>query len=222
MAKSTLSLIARRLKQEIKRRQMRKIFTRIYETNKWRDGESRSGPGSNSASTATLQVELPRLLGSLEVHSMLDIPCGDFAWMKAVDYPLERYIGADIVKEVADRNAATYALPGREFACLDLTRDALPAVDLIFCRDCLVHLPLKDVALALRNIKKSNSRLLALTTFSDSKENTDIVAPGEWRKLNFLLAPFCFPEAVQVFNEKYPPSPDKCIAVWRIADLPDF
>lgn len=221
MTKGVLSRVARKLKQELKRRQMREIFTDIYLSNKWKDEQSRSGPGSNQEQTATLKTELPQMLRQLEVRSLLDIPCGDFAWMREVELPLDRYIGADIVQEVADGNRLRHGRPGREFACLDITKDDLPQVDMIFCRDCLVHLPLKDIGLALRNIKRSKARYVALTTFVDFDENEDIVSPGKWRKLNLMLAPFFLPQPIYLLDEKSPAAPDKRMAVWRVADLPD-
>lgn len=107
---------------------MREIFTDIYLNNKWKDAESRSGPGSNQEQTATLKTELPAMLRQLEVKSLLDIPCGDFAWMQAVELPVERYIGADIVQDVADSNRRSYGSPARDFVCLDLTKDTLPQI----------------------------------------------------------------------------------------------
>lgn len=221
MTKGVLSRIAKSIKQEFKRRQMRRIFTDIYLTNKWKDAESRSGPGSNQEQTVTLKTELPKMLRKLEVRSLLDIPCGDFVWMREVELPLDRYIGADIVQEVADSNSVRHGRPGREFVCLDLTKDELPRVDMIFCRDCLVHLPLKDVALALRNIKRSKAKFVALTTFTEFGENEDIVSPGKWRKLNLMHAPFLLPQPIHLLDEKSPAAPDKYLAVWRVADLPD-
>jgi SAM-dependent methyltransferase len=221
MAKSLLSRVAKGIKQEFKRRRMREIFTDIYLNNKWKDADSRSGPGSNQEQTATLKTGLPAMLRQLEVRSLLDIPCGDFAWMKEVDLPVERYIGADIVQEVADSNNRNHGSPVREFVCLDLTRDDLPTVDMIFCRDCLVHLPLKDIALALRNIKRSKARFVTLTTFTEFGDNEDIVSPGKWRKLNLVRAPFFLPPPVRLLDEKSPAAPDKHLGVWRVADLPE-
>lgn len=221
MAKSLLSRVARSVKQSLKRRRTRAIFTEIYLNNKWKDAESRSGPGSNEEQTAALKAELPEMLRQLEVKSLLDIPCGDFAWMRDIEMPVERYIGADIVQAVADNNRRSYGGPGREFICLDLTRDKLPRTDMIFCRDCLVHLPLKDVALALRNIKRSGARFVTLTTFTEFADNDDIVSPGKWRKLNLVRAPFFLPPPLRLLDEKSPAAPDKHLGVWRVADLPE-
>jgi SAM-dependent methyltransferase len=215
-----LSRSARRIRQELKRRRMRAIFTRVYRQNKWGDRESRSGSGSNLRQTETLRRELPALLRQLGVRSMLDIPCGDFAWMREVDLTGVRYIGADIVRELVAANQARYGDARRSFHCLDITRDTLPQVDLVFCRDGLVHLPNKDILRALANIRKSGARYLATTVFTELEQNSDIYYVGEWRRLNFQLQPFNFPLPLHVLIENSPVRADKAMAVWRLSDLP--
>lgn len=215
-----LSRTARRIRQELKRLRMRAIFTRVYRENRWGDAESRSGSGSNLAQTATLRRELPELLQSLGVKSMLDIPCGDFAWMRQMELPQLRYLGADIVQEMIAANNARYRDEQRSFVCLDLTKDALPRADLIFCRDCLVHLPYKDIFLALANMRKSGATYLVTTTFTGVEQNSDIYYVGEWRPLNFLLPPFSFPPPQRLLVENSPVRPDKALGVWKLSDLP--
>lgn len=221
MKKSLLSRFARHLKYAIKRRSMQAVFSRIYRSNKWNDPESRSGGGSNLEVTRVLRRELPAILRQLEVRSLLDIPCGDFAWMKEVDLPVERYIGADIVPDAVRDNAAKYARPGREFRCLNLVKDALPAADFVFCRDCLVHLPFREVGQALANIKRSGAKYVALTTFADLAANDETPYMGKWRPLNMRLAPFSLPEPVLLLDEECAAAPGKRLAVWRVADLPE-
>src|SRR4051794_37916315 len=52
-------------------------FTRDYREN--------SGVGSDLEATRAVSVALPGLVESLSVRRMLDIPCGDFLWMRHVD-----------------------------------------------------------------------------------------------------------------------------------------
>jgi len=220
MTKSLLSRFAKHVKYAIKRRSMRAVFSRIYRTNKWGDEESRSGGGSNLDVTRVLRQRLPEMLGELGVQSMLDIPCGDFAWMKEVNLPVTLYIGADIVPDIARDNVSRHSAPGREFRCINLVKDALPKVDLIFCRDCLVHLPFREVTEALANIRRSGAKWVALTTFDGLGENMESPYMGKWRKLDMRLPPFLLPEPVYVIDEQCAAAPDKRIAVWRIDDLP--
>jgi len=77
-----------------------KIFTDIYDENRWGDKESRSGPGSTLAQTEAIRSKLPEILEEFHIHSILDIPCGDFNWIKEVNLDSISYIGADIVKKI--------------------------------------------------------------------------------------------------------------------------
>lgn len=200
------------------------VFRRIHEGRTWNyiSNESVSGEGSTLQQTATLAAALPGLLRGLGVTSLLDLPCGDFNWMQQVDLQGFKYIGADIVAALVEKNNAQFASADRHFAQLDLLTDPLPACDLIFCRDCLVHLSFSDVMAALRNIKQCGITFLATTHFPEEAENQDIVTGG-WRPLNFYKAPFAFPAPVGEINENCTEMDgmfaDKSLTVWRVADL---
>jgi hypothetical protein len=51
----------------------------------------------------------------------------------------------------------------------DLTRDPLPKVDLVLCRDCLVHLSFDDIYESLDNLRRSGSMLLLTTTLAEGR-----------------------------------------------------
>lgn len=197
------------------------IFTHIYLANKWGDEESRSGKGSNLAVTERLREALPDMLLQLNINSMLDIPCGDFHWMKEIDLPLTGYQGADIVKPMIEENQVRYGNEKREFLHLDLLRDPLPKVDAIFCRECLVHLSYADIEKALKNIRKSGASYLFTTHFPQRKYNEDIVT-GKHHSLNFYLPPFSWPQPELEFVEYFAGKRrgNKCLSVWRIDSLP--
>ena len=193
-------------------------FARIYRKNKWRDPESVSGPGSNLEQTAMIRRELPGLLSELKVNRLLDVPCGDFNWMKEVTLPLEQYIGGDIVAELVSRNQEQYGGPGRSFLPLNLLKDELPQVDLILCRDCLVHFSFADIERALARMRASGSKYLLTTTYTRVEQNRDILT-GEWRTLNLELAPFDFPVPLRVIDEQCPDPryADKHLALWTLS-----
>jgi len=197
------------------------IFTHIYLANKWGDEESRSGKGSNLAVTESLREALPDMLLQFNINSMLDIPCGDFHWMKEIDLPLTRYQGADIVKPMIEENKVRYGNEKREFLHLDLLRDPLPKVDAIFCRECLVHLSYADIEKALQNIRKSGASYLFTTHFPQRKYNEDIVT-GKHHSLNFYLPPFSWPQPELEFVECFAGKRrgNKCLSLWRIDNLP--
>ena len=62
-----------------------KVFDKIYEKNTWGSEESRSGPGSTEKQTRRIREALPTILNNFGIKSMLDLPCGDWNWMKDVD-----------------------------------------------------------------------------------------------------------------------------------------
>jgi len=198
------------------------VFSNIYKNNEWGDSDSVSGPGSNLEETSALIKNLPILLQEFQITSILDIPCGDYHWMNTLKLDDIEYIGADIVEEIVKKNGK-YERDNVRFQQLDLIRDKLPAVELIFVRDCFVHLCFDDLFKALTNICKSNARYLLTTTFTARSENDDI-ATGQWRTLNFQIAPFNFPEPKTILNEGHPDPEwkDKSLGLWEISGIKNY
>jgi hypothetical protein len=196
------------------------VFGLIYRANAWGGVESRSGPASDRASTAALRGLLPGLVRDLGARTFLDIPCGDFESMHDVDLGVEAYIGADLVPAIVRRNRARWGGAGRTFVRLDIRRSALPAVDVVFCRDLLIHLSNADAAWALGNVAASGSRYLVTTTFPGLAANADILT-GRYRPINLERPPFSLPPPLRLEAEhSLPAFPDRSLGVWRIAELP--
>jgi hypothetical protein len=150
------------------------VFTQHFEENGWGCSESISGHGSTVSATQTVRSVLPKLIAELGVQSVLDIPCGDFNWMQHVDLPV-RYIGADIVDELIERNRRRFASDLHSFVQLDVTVSDLPKVDLVLCRDYLFHLSFYDITKAIDNLCRSGSSYLLATTNPNVERNRDIV-----------------------------------------------
>ena len=197
-------------------------FNYIYRTNHWRGKKSISGQGSELSQTKTIRENLPEIFVNYKIQSMLDLPCGDFNWMETISLNLSNYIGGDIVQEIIDSNNRNYSNEIRSFVKLDITKDPLPKVDLIFCRDCFVHLSNDDILKAIENIKKSQAKLFMTTTFTACRSNEDIVT-GDWRILNLMKKPFNFPKATLILNENCTEGDgtyaDKSLGLWKINDL---
>jgi SAM-dependent methyltransferase len=199
---------------------MERSFTRKYLSNAWNSPESRSGPGSTLQNTTVLRRELPKLLQQFHIKRLLDIPCGDFHWMKETELDLEEYIGADVVEEIIGVNRLKYSAQNRRFVVLDITDTALPKVDLIVCRDCLVHFDFRHIRSALKRIVESGSTFFLSTTFTTRDRNVDILT-GEWRPLNLEAPPFGFPQPLLLINEQSAEEgeADKSFGLWRISDI---
>jgi hypothetical protein len=184
------------------------------------DYRENSGVGSDLEATRAVSVALPGVIESLSVRSMLDIPCGDFAWMRQVDIGAATYLGADIIRELILSHERLHGRNDRRFVVLDIVADDLPQADLIMCRDCLVHLSYRLIRKAVRNIRRSRSTYLLTTTFPEHP-NSDIVT-GNWRPLNLCRPPFNFPAPIQLINEGHPPPyGDKSLGLWQISGIPE-
>ena len=197
------------------------IFTRIYRLNAWGGRLSVSGTGSDVDETAVLVRALPVLFREQAVQTVLDIPCGDFHWMSRVDLSGLVYTGGDIVRELIEQNRR-YEQDTVRFRQLNLLCDNLPRVDLIFCRDCLVHFSSADVWRALENIVRSGSTYLLTTTFT-ARAHNDEIATGDWRPLNLQSAPFALPPPQRVIVEECPAAggrwADKSLGLWRVSEI---
>jgi len=209
----------RRKRRFLENSDIDEVFTRIFRKKSWGGSVSASGAGSDPEQTQVLVEKLGSLLADLEIESMLDIPCGDFEWMRHVAGDAVRYTGGDIVQELVQQNRQAYEQESVRFLCLNLVRDTLPDADLILCRDGLVHLSFEDVLKALKNICSTRSTYLLATTFTDRKENQDILS-GQWRTLNLERPPFNLDSPMRIINEESPHQgglyADKSMGLWKI------
>ena len=93
----------------------KKIFTSIYKSNHWvQNGDSLpqefvsvSGHGSNIGTDQHKQLvnNFTNIIEKYEIDSILDMPCGDFLWIKEVVKNNDiKYLGIDIVEELIKNN----------------------------------------------------------------------------------------------------------------------
>lgn len=201
------------------------IFTSFYNKNSWRGKESVSGPGSDYEQTKFLIPELDILLQELKIGSILDAPCGDFNWMRRVNLNGIRYHGVDIVDKLIESNSQKYRKRNVSFSVLDIVNDEIPTVDLVIVRDCLVHLPLKDIVKVINNIKNSKSKYLLTTNFlwEHLGCNSEIQAGG-WRRINLCSEPFNFkyPDKIIIEGNIQSNDRDKTMSLWKVEDLPEI
>ena len=199
-------------------------FQRIWQTNLWGAATSASGLGSERSAAAVVGEALPHLLQRIGVHSLLDAPCGDAGWIAACLGQVD-YTGVDIVPSLIAANtlrAQRGEISGR-FLTADITRDPLPACDLILCRDCLVHLSFCNILLAVARFRASGAQWLLTTTFPEWEGNLDC-EDGDWRALNMQSPPFNWPAPLELINERCTEGDggwrDKSLGLWRIHELP--
>ncbi|OGW86065.1 MAG: hypothetical protein A3C35_04150 [Omnitrophica bacterium RIFCSPHIGHO2_02_FULL_46_11] len=205
-----------------KNKSIARVFNDIYHSRRWTGSDSISGTGSGLAQTVALRRELSALLKRLNIKSLLDAPCGDFHWMKEVDLGTRCYTGIDIVSDLIVENQKKYNNEYRKFISFDISRDPLPQVDMILCRDCFVHLSFKNIIATIKNFKRSGSKHLLTTTFHKWTKNADIVTGG-WRPINLQLRPFSFPDPIQIIDEQCSGAErqywDKSLGLWKLEDI---
>ncbi len=172
-----------------------------------------------------MRRSLTTFLREYRIKSILDIPCGDWNWMKKMDLSGISYIGADVVPSLVEKNIYEHASMQVNFKWMDIRMSHLPTVDLILCRDCLVHFSTKDISSAITQILASGSKYLMVTSYEDCQYNFNITT-GDWRPINLRIKPFDFPKPCVVINEGCTEGDgryrDKCLLVYKIKDLQDI
>jgi hypothetical protein len=214
-------LRAKRRDERLRRMTPEEIFTEYYKTNFWKNSESVSGDGSTLDYTETLRGELPGLFERLNVHSILDAPCGDYNWFRYVNRkPDVTYVGGDVVPELIQRNQDLYGDHRTSFIQIDITRDPLPVTDIWLCRDVLFHFSNEDVFLTLKNFINSRVEHLFTSSHTECQENTDITT-GRFRLLNLELPPFSFPTPLYAVDDYIEGYPVRKMCLWNRSTVAD-
>jgi SAM-dependent methyltransferase len=199
-----------------------------FENNPWKSAESRSGVGSSLEQTARIRAEIPSLLKRRGVKSFLDIPCGDFNWMKEIKPELNdiltSYVGGDIVPDIIEQNRARHQSAKFTFQVLDVTRDRLPSAELVMVRDCLIHLGDELIVDALENVRRSGATYILASTYTQPRPHRTvegILLLG--RAVNLCGPPFSLPDPLELINEGCTEQggaySDKCLGLWRADEI---
>ncbi len=195
-------------------------FEEIFENNRFLGTESRSGGGSSLLQTRIIRKKIPKLLDELKIQHLLDVPCGDWNWMRHVNLSNVQYTGGDIVAAIVNNNNQSFGNENRKFEYLNIVTGPLPQADLILCRDCLVHLNFVDGLAALDQFRKSGARWLLTTTFTERSSNTDLYEGDIWRPLNLEKPPYNLPKPERYINEECTEENglfgDKCLGLWKL------
>lgn len=136
---------------------LKQVFTKIYEDRRWgksSDPEQRyySGVGSHEPAIVSAYTEaLGNFLASFERKpDVVDLGCGDFSIGAKIRHLCGNYVAGDIVEPLIAWNRQRY--DGVDFRVLDITRDALPAGDVVFIRQVLQHLSNAQILAVLPKI----------------------------------------------------------------------
>lgn len=198
----------------------KEVFKSIYFSKHWVHSEkninkefvSISGPGSNlNKDGSNINIlNLNKLIIKYYINSILDVPCGDFIWMKELlkKNPKIKYLGIDIVKDLIVKNLRNYQDENINFECADIfekTKLNIYNYDLLLCNDFFIHCSCEDIKNFLDKIKKSSFKYFVCDSHIYLKKNKDIEI-GKHRKINLLIEPFNLKnplEINQVYNDRY-------------------
>lgn len=160
------------------------------------EGEQHCGIGSSMWYTVEIRKHLIPFLNKYGFRSMLDAPCGDFGWMSQLEFPSGFiYTGGDICDNLVARNSSMF--PQHKFLHLDITEDPLPEADLIFCRDCLFHLPSLYKIKFLKNFAKSSIPFILTSHHPKITHNVEQREMGNvFQAINWNLEPWNFPDSI--------------------------
>ena len=205
----------RKLNKKRYEKKKREIFTKktpkerfelIYKSNFWLSEESVSGLGSESINTENIRKKITNIINELKIEKILDAPCGDFNWIRSILNNKLKYIGADIVKNLIDKNNENHKGENINFITLDITKDKLPDSDLMICRDCLIHLSYKSIHSFFQNFGKSNIKYILLTSYKIKANDKEIynkdIPDGEFREIDLSRSPFNLPNPLQQILDK--------------------
>ena len=142
-----------------------------------RRGLTPCGGSSTVEYTGPIRKFLLDMIKKYKILSMADVGCGDFSWMKLMEFPKQfRYIGYDVNEELILANRANKLYRG-SFKFFDaVVTVMLPANDLIFCKDVLFHYKNRDISRILKNFRASGSKYL-MTNYSYMETSN----PDRWR-----------------------------------------
>ncbi len=208
---------------------LKNAFKEAANKNYWSNADSLSGPGSNMEQTRIIRKAIPALLQKYSIKSVLDAPCGDMFWMKTILPELEssgiQYYGADIVEGLIEKHRSIYKNFNTLFHTIDLTKGTIPKVDLIFTRDCFIHLSYRNIYRVLRNYKLSGTHYLLTNTYNrPTRKNVNVDGFYLYgRMLNLEKFPFYFSKPLEIIvegcTENDGSNADKSLGLWEIEKL---
>lgn len=201
--------------------------------------ETPNGPGSSIDATKDIRNNLPKIFEKFNIKSMIDAPCGDWNWMQKIKLKDVKYYGYDIMPEYINDNKERFENNNVKFEVKDVVEEDLGvSVDLIMCRDFVMHLKWDKVKETILNFKKSKSKYLLITNFSNHESHSDNfhiethpsavnleikdyngVTPWGWKPTNLILEPFNFPKPIYEFVENHENCGGRSMCLWNLEDI---
>jgi len=187
--------------------------------------ESWCGEGSFVANTGEVREFLEDVLRRRRILTMADIACGDWNWMRRVNLGDTLYTGFDIDPKFIEANRLSFR--SYVFEVADALTMVMPSVDLLLCRDLMIHMSNDDIVRLLGRMRRSGSRYLMATSYDYLDHNEDFTEAQKSRpysherrhsrKINLQLPPFDLPAPVEFVRENDTPACQRrIVGLWEL------
>ncbi|PWN06013.1 class I SAM-dependent methyltransferase [Rhodohalobacter mucosus] len=191
-----------KMKREKKPWPTKDAMVQIYEKNLWggKNADFYSGTGSHQTDLVEPYIcAVSSFLGSFDDSLVVcDLGCGDFNVGRRLVKHAKKYIAADIVPGLIERNKRKFRADNLEFRCMDIAAEEWPSGDCVILRQVLQHLSNAEIQRIVN--KLAVFRYVILTEHlpeGDFIPNKDIIS-GQGTRLkinsgvNLQVPPFDF------------------------------
>jgi SAM-dependent methyltransferase len=171
------------------------VFTEIYANKVWgknSDGLGTSGFGSTEKNTRIYRQFLQDFLKAYDIHSVVDVGCGDWEFTRLMNWDGINYLGFDVVEQVIKRNCQLYQNDHIHFVHGNAVELDLPQADLLICKDVLQHIPNRDIKKLIAQFDKFKYCLITneVDPITRQGSNEDTKPMAQARTIDLTAAPF--------------------------------
>lgn len=187
-------------------------FDTIYKDGLWGGKGGGSGPGSELSEMWPTVIYLAQFIATHRIERIVDLSCGAMAWWPTVIAMSQRevqFTGFDISDHAIARNTARLvSFPNMSFQQADALSCAIPACDLLICRETLNHLPIDHAQAILGRMSAADTRYFGATqnrfvavNAADDARKTKLGATFRYTDWDLSKAPFNLPDPVAEIPE---------------------
>jgi len=133
--------------------------------------ESLCGGGSWESQSRDARKFIQDKITGIQPREILDLGCGDWNWMRKINFSDSRYLGIDCDDQMIQDNSDKYGSDQIRFEVGDIFSIDLPEVDLVICRDVLFHVRQELTIKLLEKLRSRKRLFLIATSFNNQKKN---------------------------------------------------
>lgn len=168
--------------KEEERKDLKKLFGRIYHENLWggNKGEFYSGPGSDDFVGVEYAKVVKDYIRKNNIRKVVDIGCGDFRVAKQFITDDIDYTGIDVVPDLIANNQKLYGAHNIHFRNVDVTREDIPDADLCCIRQVLQHLSNDHIRTILDKCRKFQHLIVSEHILLREGMVPNLDMPADW------------------------------------------